>query len=112
MAKVLVAGGAGFIGSHLCKRLLDGGYSVVCLDSLITGNKDNIAELIDNPRFSFVTRDITQSLSDLAGTLSDSNYIFHLASPASPIKKVNAVTWHFLLRQCWQIPWEHTILFP
>src|SRR5579885_1450219 len=87
MAKVLVAGGAGFIGSHLCKRLLDGGYSVVCLDSLITGNKDNIAELIDNPRFSFVTRDITQSLSDLAGTLSDSNYIFHLASPASPNQK-------------------------
>lgn len=75
--RVLVAGGAGFIGSHLCKRLLDDGYDVLCVDNLSTGRFINIAEL-DGPRFQFVEHDLVQPFSFQAGA------VMHLASPASP----------------------------
>jgi nucleoside-diphosphate-sugar epimerase len=75
----LVAGGAGFIGCHLCKFLLEKDYQVVCVDNLITGSKRNIEPLLKNPNFKFVDEDIVNNL-DL-----NINYIFHLASPASPV---------------------------
>ena len=87
MEKILVTGGAGFIGSHLCKSLLDDGYQVVCLDSLITGNKKNIEGLLTNSNFEFLELDVTKP-NDQIKNLSVS-YIFHLASPASPIDYQN-----------------------
>jgi len=87
MEKILVTGGAGFIGSHLCKSLLDDGYQVVCLDSLITGNKKNIEGLLTNSNFEFLELDVTKP-NDQIKNLSV-NYIFHLASPASPIDYQN-----------------------
>lgn len=74
----LVAGGAGFLGSHLCERLLAEGQRVVCVDNLITGRRRNVAHLARHPGFRFVHHDITQPL-DLA-----CDRIYHLASPASP----------------------------
>lgn len=82
METALVAGGAGFIGSHLCKSLLSENYKVICVDNLITGNRANIEILQSNPNFSFLEKDITKPLENL-----QVNYIFHLASPASPNKK-------------------------
>ena len=58
--RVLVTGGAGFLGSHLCDRLLLEGNDVICLDNLFTGSKDNIRHLLDNPYFEFIRHDITQ----------------------------------------------------
>lgn len=82
---VLVAGGAGFIGSHLCKRLLSEGYAVICIDNLITGDKKNIEELIHNPHFTFIEHDVTKPLpKTLNFQFPILNYVFHLASPASP----------------------------
>ncbi|MCL5010166.1 MAG: SDR family oxidoreductase [Patescibacteria group bacterium] len=86
MQTVLVAGGAGFIGSHLCRKLLEKGYRVFCLDNLITGDKENIRGLLDNPDFRFVQDDITETLNFKFQT-SNFKFIFHLASPASPNKK-------------------------
>jgi len=80
MAKVLVAGGAGFIGSHLCKRLLSNDHEVICVDNLLTGNEENIKELESNPAFQFINHDITKPLPDKI----TAEYVFHLASPASP----------------------------
>lgn len=78
--KVLVTGGAGFIGSHLCDLLLGKGHEVVCVDNLVTGNKKNIAHII-NKNFSFIEHNVTKPLY-----LEEKiDYIFHLASPASPI---------------------------
>lgn len=79
--RVLVTGGAGFLGSHLCDRLLAEGHTVVAMDNLLTGNTDNIAHLAGNPRFSFVKHDITNYIY-LAGEL---DAILHFASPASPV---------------------------
>lgn len=88
--KCLVTGGAGFIGSHLCDRLLDLGYEVICLDNLITGNLKNISHLKQNPRFKFLKIDVT-NLSEFKPKLGKSAFppqaIFHLASPASPNKE-------------------------
>lgn len=83
MLKILVAGGAGFIGSHLCKRLIDEGNTVYCVDNLITGSKNNVVRLLDNPKFNYYEQDITKGLSEFG----EINYVFHLASPASPNKK-------------------------
>ncbi len=78
--KVLVTGGAGFIGSHLCDLLLAKGHEVICVDNLVTGNKNNIAH-IENDNFSFIEHNVTKPLY-----LEEKiDYIFHLASPASPI---------------------------
>jgi nucleoside-diphosphate-sugar epimerase len=83
MLNILVAGGAGFIGSHLCKRLITEGHTVYCIDNLITGSKNNIESLLDNPKFNFYNHDVTKSIEELR----EINYIYHLASPASPNKK-------------------------
>lgn len=82
MEKILITGGAGFIGSHLCKKLLDDGYFVICLDNLITGSKKNIEAFLKNSNFKFIEADISKSLTF---DYSDIEYIFHLASPASPV---------------------------
>lgn len=87
MATVLVAGGAGFIGSHLCEKLLNDGYQVSSIDNLITGERANISSLTSNSSFEFIERDLTKDLSDLKDALKDVEFIFHLASPASPNKK-------------------------
>lgn len=89
MHSVLVAGGAGFIGSHICETLLNKGYKVVCLDNLITGNKKNIEHLSQNSNFKFVEQDVTQDLSSLTEDLQDLESVYHFASPASPNKKSN-----------------------
>src|SRR3990172_1542084 len=78
--KVLVTGGAGFIGSHLCDLLLAKGHDVICVDNLVTGNKNNIAH-IESEKFSFIRHDVSKPLY-LKGKI---DLIFHLASPASPI---------------------------
>lgn len=78
--RILVTGGAGFIGSHLCERLLSEGHEVVAMDNLITGSTDNIAHLADNGSFSFIHHDVTNYIF-VQGEL---DFIFHLASPASP----------------------------
>ncbi len=77
----VVTGGAGFLGSHLCDRLLAEGFKVVCVDNLITGNTNNIAHLFGNDDFKFVKHDITNYIY-LPGRI---DYILHFASPASPI---------------------------
>jgi len=77
--KIVVTGGAGFIGSHLCSRLLDEGHSVLCVDNFITGAERNIAALLHQPHFSFVQQDVTKPFD------FEAEAIFHLASPASPV---------------------------
>jgi UDP-glucuronate decarboxylase len=77
--RMLVTGGAGFIGSHLCERLLGEGHEVICLDNFFTGSKRNIAHLVDNPHFELVRHDVTQPV------LLEVDRIFNLACPASPI---------------------------
>lgn len=78
MKKILVTGGAGFLGSHLCERLLKEGNSVVCLDNLSTGNIKNIANIVDNPCFEFIIHDITSPI------FLKVDQIYNLACPASP----------------------------
>ena len=82
----LITGGAGFLGSHLCKRLLDEGQKVFCIDNLLTGDKNNIVPFLDNPQFAFFGHDVTKPLDAIADRFEDVNYIYHLASPASPNK--------------------------
>jgi dTDP-glucose 4,6-dehydratase len=79
--RVLVTGGAGFIGSHLCDRFLQEGHEVICLDNLITGSTDNIARLAGHPKFSFIKHDVTNYI--FAEGKIDT--ILHFASPASPV---------------------------
>jgi UDP-glucuronate decarboxylase len=75
----LVSGGSGFLGSHLCDRLLEAGHDVLCVDNLFTGQKRNIAHLIGNPRFEFLRHDVTFPL------FVEVDQIWNLACPASPI---------------------------
>lgn len=77
--RILVTGGAGFIGSHLVDRLLSEGNMVIVADSLFTGRKSNLAAHFDNPRFEFIRHDVTQPL------YVEVDQIYHLACPASPI---------------------------
>jgi dTDP-glucose 4,6-dehydratase len=81
MRRIVITGGAGFIGSHLCDRLLQLGLSVVCLDNLLTGSADNVAHLLSNSRFSFRHHDVTEYLY-VEGQV---DAILHFASPASPV---------------------------
>ena len=81
--KIVVTGGAGFIGSNLCARLLDEGHNVLCVDNLLTGSEQNIASLLNHPHFTFLRHDVTQPFAFEAGV------IFHLASPASPVGYMN-----------------------
>jgi dTDP-glucose 4,6-dehydratase len=78
--RAVVTGGAGFLGSHLCERLLAEGWAVHCLDSFLTGAEENLSRIIGNPRFRFVNYDITHHLI-VEGEIE---WVFHLASPASP----------------------------
>lgn len=80
LKRVLVTGGAGFIGSHLCRRLLREGHEVVCMDNLLTGARENIEDLMSVSEFTFVEHDVTKFIS-VSGQL---DAILHLASPASP----------------------------
>lgn len=80
MDTVIVTGGAGFLGSHLCKRLLADGHRVISIDNLKTGSKKNIEMLLSNENFRFIDHDVTTDLSDDL----EASAIFHLASPASP----------------------------
>ncbi len=80
MQRILVTGGAGFIGSHLCKRLLEEGAEVLCLDNFSTGSRRNIRPLLSHPNFELITHDITVSIS------LEVDRIYHLASPASPVR--------------------------
>lgn len=81
MARVLITGGAGFLGSHLCDRFIAEGDEVICMDNFCTGSPDNIAHLIGNKNFTFIEHDVTEYIY-VAGEL---DYILHFASPASPI---------------------------
>ena len=79
MERVLVTGGAGFIGSHLCDRLIKDGCDVICLDNYFTGNKDNVRHLIGNDHFELVRHDITTPY------IAEVDRVFNLACPASPV---------------------------
>ena len=79
MKRILVSGGAGFIGSHLCTRLINEGHDVICLDNLFTGSKNNILHLMNNHHFEFVRHDITLPY------YAEVDEIYNLACPASPI---------------------------
>ncbi|HSD10253.1 MAG TPA: UDP-glucuronic acid decarboxylase family protein [Candidatus Binatia bacterium] len=81
MAKVMITGGAGFIGSHLSERFLADGHEVVCVDNFVTGKPENIAHLLPDKRFSFIHQDVTQYIY-VKGPL---DAILHFASPASPV---------------------------
>lgn len=79
MKRVLVTGGAGFIGSHLCEKLLDLGHEVICLDNFFTGSKMNIIHLINNPYFELIRHDVTMPV------YIETDEIYNLACPASPV---------------------------
>jgi UDP-glucuronate decarboxylase len=81
--RILVTGGAGFIGSHLCERLLQEGHEVICVDNFYTGTKDNIKHLMNNPYFEIIRHDITFPL------YVEVDEIYHLACPASPVHYQN-----------------------
>ena len=77
--RILVTGGAGFLGSHLCERLLNEGHDVICLDNFFTGSRDNIIHLLDNRRFELIRHDIVEPI------LLEVDRIYNLACPASPV---------------------------
>lgn len=77
--RILITGGAGFIGSHLCERLLNEGNEVICLDNFFTGRKENVAHLLDNYRFELIRHDITEPI------FLEVDQIYNLACPASPV---------------------------
>jgi len=79
MKRIIITGGAGFVGSHLCEKLLKEGNNVVCLDNYFTGNKNNIIHLMDNPNFEIIEHDICEPF------FTDADEIYNLACPASPI---------------------------
>ncbi len=81
--RVVVTGGAGFIGSHLCESLVKKGYRVMCVDNFVTGNKQNVIQLMDQSNFMLINADVTKKLPEVL-TDESIDYIFHLASPASP----------------------------
>ena len=79
MEKVLVTGGAGFVGSFLCERLIEEGHEVIAIDNFFTGKKTNLLQLQDNPKFELIRHDIVQPI------LLEVDWIFNLACPASPV---------------------------
>ncbi len=85
MKTVLITGGAGFIGAHLCNLLREKDYRIICLDNLITGKKSNIEHLLDDENFKFIEHDITKPIE----FDEDIDYVLHFASPASPVDYLN-----------------------
>jgi dTDP-glucose 4,6-dehydratase len=83
--RAVVTGGAGFLGSHLCERLLADGHEVICVDNFLTGAKHNIEHLFGNPKFELVEKDVTDEVR-IPGEV---DYVLHFASPASPIDYLN-----------------------
>jgi dTDP-glucose 4,6-dehydratase len=81
MARAVVTGGAGFLGSHLCEALLDRDIEVVCLDNFPTGTPDNVAHLLEDPRFRLIRADVT----DYVHVPQPVDHVLHFASPASPV---------------------------
>ncbi len=79
MKRIIVTGGAGFLGSHLCSRLVSEGNDVLCVDNLFTGNKDNIRHLLADPHFEFIRHDVVEPL------YAEADQIYNLACPASPV---------------------------
>src|SRR5262245_11427535 len=79
MSRILVTGGAGFVGSHLCERLLDAGHEVICLDNFFTGSRRNVEHLLDRHRFELFRHDVTQPY------VVEVDQVYHLACPASPV---------------------------
>jgi len=77
--RILITGGAGFLGSHLCERLLSEGHDILCLDNFFTGSKDNILHMVNNPRFELIRHDITMPI------YLEVDQIYNLACPASPV---------------------------
>jgi len=77
--RILVTGGAGFLGSHLCDRLIEQGHDVICLDNYFTGSKKNVEHLVGNPRFELIRHDVTEPI------LLEVDRIYNLACPASPV---------------------------
>src|SRR5918999_538824 len=77
--RILVTGGAGFLGSHLCERLLAGGHDVICLDNFFTGRRENVFHLLDNPGFELLRHDVIEPI------LLEVDQIYNLACPASPV---------------------------
>jgi UDP-glucuronate decarboxylase len=78
--RILVTGGAGFLGSHLCDRLIEDGHEVLCLDNYFTGSRRNVEHLMRNPRFELLRRDVTEPI------VVEVDWIFNLACPASPLQ--------------------------
>ncbi|MEW6189197.1 MAG: UDP-glucuronic acid decarboxylase family protein [Actinomycetota bacterium] len=83
--RVLVTGGAGFIGSHLCDALIEKGHHVICIDNFLTGSRENIEHLLDNENFELIEHDLTIPPSTFDSQPLTIDCIFHLASPASPV---------------------------
>mmetsp|Transcript_25318 Transcript_25318/g.30952 ORF Transcript_25318/g.30952 Transcript_25318/m.30952 type:complete len:166 (+) Transcript_25318:217-714(+) len=77
--RILVTGGAGFLGSHLCRRLIKEGHEVICLDNFFTSQRQNIADLLDQPNFEFVRHDVTEPFA------CEVDQIYNMACPASPV---------------------------
>lgn len=96
--RIIVTGGAGFLGSHLCDKLIESGHQVVAIDNLITGSEKNIAHLKDNPNFEFINQDVTEDLPDDL----TADQIYHLASPASP-NEDNPKSYHSLPFETMQV---------
>lgn len=98
MAKVVVTGGAGFIGSHLCEALLALEHEVVCIDNFLTSSEKNIEHLRDNSRFKFIKHDVINPLPEDISA----DYVFHLASPASP-NHHSEISYHKLPMETMQV---------
>lgn len=110
MQTIIIAGAAGFIGSHLCNHFLNNDYTVVAIDNLLTGNLENLSNFFPNPNFQFVQADITREIYNKLPKIRDLKGILHFASPASPkdyIKypfetmKANSVGTEHLLYLAW-----------
>jgi dTDP-glucose 4,6-dehydratase len=82
--RAVITGGAGFLGSHLCDRLIEKGWEVLCLDNLVTGAQTNVGHLLAHPRFNFIQQDVTRFI-EVSGPV---DYVLHFASPASPVDYV------------------------